>query len=751
MSTMFESSPPQWQGADEQYPEGRLGARFGPLVVSTPNATVMYAPLYDQDVALRMREGCHFGIHDPFSHPQPHHGPTRHLMCVPAPTDVGKNAILFFNIQAHVDWEPRYGDGAVTGLGRVRQELVDALVERGTQLSDEADLFVNDVAAGKIPGVASEVPSARISKYRWYLKFYLRAVAQEGSFDDCELRWSNARRIQLEICAYIKYFRVYCSLFHELPLIPRPTDTTLMGCITNNYVVAAEVYSVGLPVWFVYKAIGSRRSHFRRFLSEQETQNLLQASSIPPRPVQMGEAAPNHHFLSLRRHPHALLLWQGKADDVRRFAVMTEVCRGEKQAVASHTPPAGPNPPSSSTPTFTPLTTVTPAPPPVQRSTSKRTRVDSTGGPSKKAKTRPDGGSSTASGSPNAAARSRFDEPLDQRQVLPAPIQPLLRALQTVKQELNLHPNARPTMANLPGLKPHYSGFVVPDGSQIASMSVVSTQAGALVNSVRFQPLWHYRARSIMSPIYSVELVKAQVWRSAIGLDVIGHSTTTQDTKSTTRKRQGPTAQEKREAALDTLNQTMEASGIRMSLKSGDLRNSRAVWRGTAIEYNTSLPSLYICRCILWELYELNFRAELILADYFLYDWDKEAQKPASEEISPGERRVLLCEWMEYWQGDVVPDASVFCAAPNGFASPNREEHVRATLCLLKVMAGWTGIGELPANLEAEGRRVEAEIRQATDAEINRWEEAVWCHYIRVYFKVFGRPPTTPRTMPARD
>ncbi|KIY61790.1 hypothetical protein CYLTODRAFT_495045 [Cylindrobasidium torrendii FP15055 ss-10] len=777
MSTTFQSSPPQWQGADERFPEGRLGARFGPLVVSTPNASVMYAPLYDQDITVRMRKGYHFGLHDPFSHPQPHHGPTRYLMCVPAPTKTGENAILFLGLRERKEWEPRYGDGAVTGLGSIIPELVDALVKRGTQLVDEVDMFSEDITAGRIPGVQAEVPNERVKKFKWYLKFYLRTVAQEGSFDDCELRWSCARRLQLEICAYIKYFRTYRALFHDLPLIPRPTDDTLMGCITNNYVVATEVYTVGLPVWFVYKGLGCRPTDFRRFLNEKETQDIMHASFIPPRPVQMGSSpSSDHRFLSLRHHPLALLLWQGKADDPRRFTVMTQVFRGEKQAVSSRLPPVAPILSSRSTSASTSASALTaaststahhttPSAPVAAQASSKRTRVDSSGGLShKKAKKTRAMGSNSQGASQSepqaAAARSRFDEPLDQQQLLPAPIRVILRAQASVKQELNMHPNARAIMAKLPGLDPHYSGFVVPDGSQIASMTMSATQAGAIVNSIRFRTLWHYRARSIMSPVYSVELVKAQVWRSVIGLDVLGFRTaqddspttsTAQDKKPTTSKRHGQSAQDKRDAALDALNKTMEASGIQMSLEPGDVRKSRAVWQGVTIEYNTTLPSRYICRSVLWELYELNFRSEFLLADFFLYDWDREAQKPASKEISPGERRLLLCEWMEYWDGDVVPEDSLYGAEPTGFASPHRASHARATLSFLRAMSSWTGIGQVPEGLEDEATRIEAEGQQATDAMVDAWEEAVWQHYIKAYFKLFGRPPTVPRIMPARD
>lgn len=578
MTTTFESSPPQWQGADEQFPEGRIGARFGSLVVSTPNATVMYAPLYDTDVTLRMREGCHFGAHDPFVHPQPHHGPTRHLLCAPTPTTIGENAILFLQLRPRIDWQAKFGDG-VAGLGRIDAEKVKELVERGTQLLEGVDRLVEDAKEGRIQGVARDLlPNEQTKRYKWYLKFFLRAVAQEGSFDDCELRWSNARRIQLDICAFIEYLRVYRILFHEPPIIPRPTDNTLMGCITNNYIVASEVYAVGLPVWFVYKGLGSRPSDFRRFLSERETQNLIHASSIPPRPIQMGDPLAEKRFFSLRRHPHALLLWQGKADDPRRFPVMTQVFRGEKQAIAPHSPPAATNPASGPSSSRIPPTAPTPttnygsfsAPLPAQSSktqSSKRTRVDSNGAASNK---KVKGAASAGPSPPVGTARSRFDEPLDQRQVLPAPIQSPSRALERVKQELNLHPNARPVMAKLQGLEPHFAGFAVPDGSQIASMTVEATQAGALLNCVRFRPLWHYRARSIMSPACSVEFVKAQVWRSVLGLDVVGQrgdvleQRGTQQDRPPTRKRQGQSSQEKRDAALETLNQTMGLSGIKV-------------------------------------------------------------------------------------------------------------------------------------------------------------------------------------------
>lgn len=94
---------------------------------------------------------------------------------------------------------------------------------------------------------------------------------------------------------------------------------------------ANEMHAVGLPVWYVYKAKACSKSQFRRFMSESDVEKLLQAKSIPPRPIQMGQVE-DFGFISLRRPPDCVAIWTGSADDSARYLAIGEVLRGDRLA-----------------------------------------------------------------------------------------------------------------------------------------------------------------------------------------------------------------------------------------------------------------------------------------------------------------------------------------------------------------------------------------------------------------------------------
>lgn len=321
----FTEGPPSWQGMDDTYPEGNVGGQFGDLVVSTPNAQVIYAPLCDAPCSLVLCEGNHFGVYDPMKHPQLYDSANIHLACMPTPSALGEHGILFIRLDKSQHWE----HGATfDGLGQIKASVVARLASHGEHILDELERVVQRGRAGELPYVPKDMlPNAKTKRTSWHLKQYLRMVGRPGSFEDCALRWANTQRLQLDLRGVMDYLTIYRPLFNDLPAVPRPVDNNRAGCITTNFLTACEIYAVGLPVWYVYKAKGSLRSNFRRFLAPSDIDKLLTALSITPRPIQMGQSD-DRAFISLRRPPNYVSLWTGRADDAQRFLVMAEVLRG---------------------------------------------------------------------------------------------------------------------------------------------------------------------------------------------------------------------------------------------------------------------------------------------------------------------------------------------------------------------------------------------------------------------------------------
>ncbi|KIY61075.1 hypothetical protein CYLTODRAFT_427696 [Cylindrobasidium torrendii FP15055 ss-10] len=72
MSDFISNEVPQWVGMDPAYPLGRCGAQFDDLIVVSPNAGVVYLPMYGQNRTLRLREDYRWGVDDYMNIPQPY-------------------------------------------------------------------------------------------------------------------------------------------------------------------------------------------------------------------------------------------------------------------------------------------------------------------------------------------------------------------------------------------------------------------------------------------------------------------------------------------------------------------------------------------------------------------------------------------------------------------------------------------------------------------------------------------------------
>lgn len=197
MSFQFSSTPPAWDGAADPYPEGNLGARFGNLVVSTPNANVMYAPLCDAPVSIIFREGAHFGVQDYMMHPQIYSLDFLQAACLPTPTHIGENAILFYRLKRSDDWEIV---SSFEGLGRIKAYTVGRLTARAETVAAELDKLIKDGTTGLIPSLPRDkFPIEKMRRLRWHIRHYTKILGRPGSYDDCLLCWANTQRVQLDI------------------------------------------------------------------------------------------------------------------------------------------------------------------------------------------------------------------------------------------------------------------------------------------------------------------------------------------------------------------------------------------------------------------------------------------------------------------------------------------------------------------------------------------------------------------------
>ncbi|KAH7903535.1 hypothetical protein BJ138DRAFT_1020478, partial [Hygrophoropsis aurantiaca] len=155
-------------------------------------------------------------------------------------------------------------------------------------------------------------------------------------------------------------------------------------------------------------------------------------------------------------------------------------------------------------------------------------------------------------------------------------------------------------------------------------------------------------------------------------------------------------------------------------------------WRGQLIPISTlSDPPTRLMRQILWELYELNFRFELLALDHIM--------APEIWEEAPVERRELLYSifpgegGLVMWSGPLPSEEEgLFCGSFKQ-AAPYVES-------FRKLLWSWNGA---PARL-----RDPVELKGDGNQTFWTLMECAAHFYVQTFFDHFGRPLVVPHTLP---
>lgn len=178
-------------------------------------------------------------------------------------------------------------------------------------------------------------------------------------------------------------------------------------------------------------------------------------------------------------------------------------------------------------------------------------------------------------------------------------------------------------------------------------------------------------------------------------------------------------------------------------------------WLGRTDVESNRLPRRYVCQQIIWEMYEINFRAEFIILDHFLFDWKAQLVHDPEDRLTPSSRRAEILAAMVYWEHDVVPADASFAYEANGLCGFQRQDRITSFMRWWNLMGSWVGVGGIKSKdksavqdrLEDLSDRIASfELKELLDVE-----EICWGHYIRTFYRVFGRPPTLPRTAPGES
>jgi hypothetical protein len=176
------------------------------------------------------------------------------------------------------------------------------------------------------------------------------------------------------------------------------------------------------------------------------------------------------------------------------------------------------------------------------------------------------------------------------------------------------------------------------------------------------------------------------------------------------------------------LGNCLEEAGVALDMSSSI---SAVFWHEAELSIGT-VPDHRTTQEILWELYELNFRFELVALD------QRARLTPVESEAQVLSHQLLL---MACFPSKVLLVADI-SSANQGLASPTLQGRAQYLIAMKRLMKSWGGnvpveIHCLPAD-QAQGYSLQ---------ELAKLEEAITRFYTQSFFNHFGRAAILPHTL----
>jgi hypothetical protein len=272
--------------------------------------------------------------------------------------------------------------------------------------------------------------------------------------------------------------------------------------------------------------------------------------------------------------------------------------------------------------------------------------------------------------------------------------------------------------------------YVFPDPGLILGATNNRKAAIYLTNWMRFRLTW------IWQSIRNVDglLMSAQLWR-----DVLYHGLGTGNAKLGAKSHARISkmvhfvdGRLNSEGLLDFPTPGPSTSPLDPPLKVAEL-----MWRGEKVALDSDgMPATHIVAEVIWELYELGFRFDLVSLDRQLAG----RLRTTTEDVLARQHSIVACFPMEDGD-DIIPWAS----ANRGLGDPYLERRRPYILALARLMKDWLHQDRLPAYV------VEMLDEKMDHVRLRKFEESVTQYYCHISYLVLGRAAITPHRLPRRS
>ncbi|KAL0563367.1 hypothetical protein V5O48_018702 [Marasmius crinis-equi] len=265
-------------------------------------------------------------------------------------------------------------------------------------------------------------------------------------------------------------------------------------------------------------------------------------------------------------------------------------------------------------------------------------------------------------------------------------------------------------------------GYFLPDPQMIA---VCGLESGRFETRIAYIQVWlklrHVLCYRLRTP--AVQPMGPSRWRTVLGIEKMGF-------------KERKAAKQKAEVE-EMLVETLKSGNLESTVDIAHLGTAKVLWKNDPIDV-ANAPNA-VLQEILWELFEIGFRYEVLLMDRKYYG----GQLPRDER-EPN----LLVSLLR--QGSIIPFS--LKEGREGFAAAELLPRCVAIWLFLEAMADWTGVRKLPDSLQrgsAVYKRIDPrQTAVITTREADKIEYAAARHYISCFANTFGRAPILPHRLP---
>jgi hypothetical protein len=646
----------------------------GKLVVYSPNMNYVWYPPIGENRTMKIRSDGRYADDDFLCWPQMYNEKRPHLpFILRRPSTAGHSLDIIW-------WTPSLDSYVVsaqdvlTGVGLLNSLWIDQLRSAIDALKARHKIYERSTRGASVTPLVVELEDA-----------LARLELLPGTFSQVQFAVAHLQRVFLELTAWLDYSFIYYPMMIGTAL-PATSFANVVGIFIKPGPAVQQYLRAGVPLWIVHTSKKLPHTRIDALVNPRCAHEYVPVADASPPfpPFFTGLSTSEDKHTAYARFAHRFM---GLANPLEMNSVDSNIQVPLSSTARVHSSTNAPAPATSrgmkgkrpcefKLAHFLPYLIVL------------RSFTDPNHKPNQK-----------QHDAVSFPGRNKFEEL--QHCLLPPVMPSWGNSLQTVNRNSALRSTDSP-----------YMGYVFPDPALFVSVQNEQKTITYLKNWLRYRPAFIYRVSSATS---SARPLSTQTWRTFL------FSASFTENKNSTDS----AFQKRRNEIMDILEGCLHGDGVGINVD--PLTEADFKFCDATVSLNPPLDQ-WAVQPIFWELYELNFRFELLALD---------AHLTRTQNKTPQSRQQLIKKCFP-GRSLLVPDIN---HSMNGLTATNWKYRIPYLLAFWKVLKTWADCPEALKNIVPKGEGDYAE------EEILTLERQLAQFYTQSFFNTFGRAAVVPHRL----